>query len=1109
MKYINTRIIAFFLAIAFFFAFSSSHPTGRSGAPGDGLCSNCHNGGGGINGEIDVLGLPNEVVPGTVYDLTAELSVTSGSPVRGGFQVVALFDSNNNQAGNWSNPDGNSSLKTSGGRVYFGHQPAVNFSGNTEIEWEAQWQAPSTIDDVIFYMVGVLANGNGSTSGDRVVVNQLTTTVMAANDIEIDFTGISGVTCNGDSDGSATANVSGGTSPYSYQWSSGEQNQTAFNLLGGTASLTVTDDNGMTAVDMVTIPEPAEIAINPIIEEILCFGDSNGSIDLSPSGGTGNLDCFWDEFGADCFQEDLGAGLYDVTITDANGCVLEETVELFEPDALGVNVSTTNENGNSADGTASIAIFGGVPTYQIAWSVGQIDQGNTSTLVGLSAGTYSVTVTDDNGCSEVRSFQILGGACQLSVTSDIMDVSCAGGNDGAIGLLVTGATEPVTYAWSNGLNTRDIQDLTAGTYSVSIADADLCVDTLFNLVVQEPDSLGIDSLNIMNVLCAGDDNGSASFAIKGGTAPYSVSWSQGLVSDTIIMGIDTIINPADTIQMLNAGTYAFTITDNNACVYIDSIEIEVLDLEPPFVNPEQIVLFLDESGMVGPVEESMIQGEITDNCAIAAFEFEQRPFDCADLGLIRIPLVVFDSNGNSTASELDVIIEDVEEPFIDCNNDDIVVNTCDAVEYEDPLAFDNCEIVSIELQEGLPSGSTFPLGTTTVSYLAIDQSGNQDECSFDVTVQTDLSATFTVQDAGCSGNDGAITVDVTGGAPPYTISPSNLTDLTAGEYLIEIADNNGCFLSELVLVGQQGVDFEFEIIVVQPSCNDTEDGSIGVIINGEDPSDFEVMYGSDDDGQDLGSGFYAIEVTRLSTQCTVIQNVEIIAPDPLEFELFEVLIDSCTGSFDGIDYELNGGTPNYGISFLTNGNNLEIIVTDANDCQVTEFADIPVYEDVLTIEVSSVTASDSDSNTGSIDLDVTGGVQPYTFIWLDSAGNIISNDEDPTEIFADNYFVTVIDADGCVQGIGPITVPFTTSTDDLEENTLEIYPNPTVGLLRIESESWKPERIIIYNTSGVEILNQSFDRNNDLIDLSAYPAGLYMLKAISGQQQVTKPILKY
>ncbi|MBT8191590.1 MAG: hypothetical protein KJO29_14255, partial [Bacteroidia bacterium] len=127
---------AFIIVAILFLSFSGQHPAGNTGAPGDGICSNCHGGGGGgFDGDIDISGIPSTVTPNTTYNVTMTLNASTGSPVRGGFQVVALQHANDNNAGDWTNNGGGSSLLTQGGREYFGHNPAQFFGAGTSVSW--------------------------------------------------------------------------------------------------------------------------------------------------------------------------------------------------------------------------------------------------------------------------------------------------------------------------------------------------------------------------------------------------------------------------------------------------------------------------------------------------------------------------------------------------------------------------------------------------------------------------------------------------------------------------------------------------------------------------------------------------------------------------------------------------------------------------------------------------------------------------------------------------------------------------------------------------------------------------------------------------------------
>jgi len=450
-----------------FLAFSGSAPTMRTGAPGDnGTCQNCHSNNGSFSGDINLIGIPSSLAGNETIDITAEIAVTSGSPMEAGFSMVVIDDTNENNAGTWISGDGG--FTSSGGREYWGHQPAISFSGGTA-EWAAEWEAPNITDDVTFYICAVLANGTGGTGGDIVECTSLT--VM----------------------------------PYSYEWDNGEDTAIATNLDAGNHSVTVTDDNGTMAMASIFIGEPNNIDANEELTDVSCFGDDDGSIELFPSGGTGTFDCEWATLGTGCEQFGLEAGEYFVTITDSNDCIEAFTFEILASDPLELNMSSTDASTASAsDGTASVNVSGGTPGYNYEWSNG----GSSSTITGLTPGNYEVTVTDDNGCEEIDNVDVTGGPCLLSVNAMVTDLNCFDDNSGMIGLAIVGAIDPVDYLWSDNSTDPSLRDVPAGTYGVTVTDAGGCTQMINGLEITQPDSLALNLISLTNVECDGDTDGS-------------------------------------------------------------------------------------------------------------------------------------------------------------------------------------------------------------------------------------------------------------------------------------------------------------------------------------------------------------------------------------------------------------------------------------------------------------------------------------------------------------------------------------------------------------------------------------------------------------------------
>ena len=194
-------------------------------------------------------------------------------------------------------------------------------------------------------------------------------------------------------------------------------------------------------------------------------------------------------------------------------------------------------------------------------------------MTGLPAGTYRVTVTDDNGCTANESVTITEPTA-LSANAVATNVHCNGGNDGTVDLTLTGGTAPYTYVWNNSATTDYITGLAAGTYSVTVTDANGCTDTA-SVTVTEPTGLVASGTVDSNVSCNGSTNGGATASATGGTAPYSYNWSNGATTASIT-GVP-------------AGTYTVTVTDSNGCT--DTASVTILN-QLLLLLPEQWIAML-------------------------------------------------------------------------------------------------------------------------------------------------------------------------------------------------------------------------------------------------------------------------------------------------------------------------------------------------------------------------------------------------------------------------------------------------------------------------------------------------------------------------------------
>jgi hypothetical protein len=230
---------------------------------------------------------------------------------------------------------------------------------------------------------------------------------------------ISNVSCNGGSNGSASVTASGGTAPYSYNWSNNANTTAISNLSAGTYTVTVTDANNCSQISTVNISQPAAISVNNTRVNVNCYGGSNGSVSITASGGTAPYSYNWSNNANTSAVSNLSAGTYTVTVTDANNCSQISTVNITEPTAINLTFTSTDAtSAGSSDAAINLTVAGGVSPYSFNWSNGQ----NSEDLSSITAGNYTVTVTDANGCNSVLNVTVADGPTSVSIADHLFDI---------------------------------------------------------------------------------------------------------------------------------------------------------------------------------------------------------------------------------------------------------------------------------------------------------------------------------------------------------------------------------------------------------------------------------------------------------------------------------------------------------------------------------------------------------------------------------------------------------------------------------------------------------------------------------------------------------------
>ncbi|MFN8397341.1 MAG: T9SS type A sorting domain-containing protein [Bacteroidia bacterium] len=395
---------------------------------------------------------------------------------------------------------------------------------------------------------------------DRIHFHSLSASVAKYDEIQI---GIGGVTidsvmtvdptCFGDSTGTIDVSATSTNGISTYAWSGGGSGSTLTNLPAGTYTVTITDSAGCTQNGSYTLSSTTQIVAPGVTTSVVCPGAGTGAVDLSVTGGTPGYTYVWSNNDTTQDISNLAGGPYTVTVTDINGCEGVSTFVINEPAAFqGTATVTPPLCPAGQNGTISYNITGGTPGYTYFWP-----NGDTTATTTVPAGTYGLIIRDTLNCIFIDTITV-SDPTGVSSNPTIQSPACNGFGNGSITLNPSGGTPGYTYLWSNNASSPGLPAATAGTYYVSITDANGCV-SVDSFVVTEPSVL-VSSGTVTNST-SGGNNGGVNLTVNGGTPPYTYAWS----NSTNNQNLSGVNGPAN---------YTVIITDANGCVMVDTFFVD-------------------------------------------------------------------------------------------------------------------------------------------------------------------------------------------------------------------------------------------------------------------------------------------------------------------------------------------------------------------------------------------------------------------------------------------------------------------------------------------------------------------------------------------------------
>ncbi len=1024
------RLTGLMLAVLVWLANNSNPPNGKTGAPFDQHCSDCHGGNNpnGFNGTVEIGGMPGTVQPNTVYPLTITMTPTAGSPTRGGFQLVYV-DNNDANCGNLANANAQSGTEFAGGREYLDHRGGKVFGGNP-VTWNFNWTSPATVagNTVKVYAVGNFTNGNNNDTGDFPLEVSFTYPFSGPPPVTATISNVTNVSCFGGSNGSATVEPDGGVPPYTYHWSNNQTTQTAINLAAGTYQVTVTGSSGSgTATASATVTQPTALTLTTAVSNTITCAQPTATVTATVGGGTPSYDVNWSNGQNGTQAEYSSGGSYSVSVTDQNGCTKVVAFNISSntttptavagPDA---SISCVQPN-TTLNGTGSSS--GGSFSYLWTTADGNIVSGATTLTPTVNApGTYQLKVTNStNGCTATDIAVVTSNISPPSATATGGEITCT---QTSVQLTLTTNANPATFAWTgpNGFTSTQQNPVVgaSGTYQVVVTNTPNGCSTTTSTTVTlntTPPTVNVTAGGVLT--CS---NQSVTIAGASNGTNYSWTGPNGFSS--------TQQNPSVTVS----GVYTLSSTGANGCVASDTAFVPQ-NTTPPGATASATgqltctTLSVQLNGSTPAGNPTYSWTGPNGFTSSAQNPTVQNPGDY----ILKVTSGVNGCTSTATAT----VVQNTTPPGATASAAGQITCTVSSVQLNGSTPAQNPSY-SWTGPNGFTSSAQNPTvqapgdyilkvtsginGCTSTATATVVQNTTPPTASA-VTPVGITCASSTVQLNGTASSQGA------GYSYVWTTSNGNIVSgentLTpvvnaTGTYVLKVTNSaNGCESTASVTVTQNPPVSATTNVVANVSCNGGADGSATATASGGNGV-YTYLWStgaSTASISNLPAGTYSMTATD-GESCTAVSSVTISQPATLAANA-SATAETAAGANDGTaTASPSGGTAPYSYLWSTNATsatisnlapgNYTVSVTDQNNCTSVQTVTVNSFNCALSATVSTQNVLCNGANNGTATVNLSGAVMPVVYLWSNGATT-----QSVSGLAPGNYTVQITDANNC------------------------------------------------------------------------------------------------